>query len=81
MSSIFDVKEHVLECQHIREYARATANSQEDVLKLAVKQYIPLDNPEPKQGDITIIGAHANGFPKVSHLSYSVTFNSLLIVY
>lgn len=74
MSSVFDVKEHVLECQHIREYARATANRQEDVLHLAIKQYIPLDNQNPKEGDVTIIGAHANGFPKVSfkHLHFSI---------
>ncbi|KAM5517894.1 toxin biosynthesis [Fusarium oxysporum f. sp. phaseoli] len=32
--------------------------------KLAVKQYIPHDNPNPQPGDVTIIGAHANGFPK-----------------
>jgi len=64
MSSVFEIKEHTLECQHIREYARATANSQEEVLHLAIKQYIPLDNPNPKDGDVTIIGAHANGFPK-----------------
>ncbi|TVY78130.1 Abhydrolase domain-containing protein mpaH [Lachnellula suecica] len=64
MSSVFQIKEHTLECQHIREYARATAISQEDVLHLAIKQYIPLDNPEPHIGDLTIIGGHANGFPK-----------------
>lgn len=64
-SSVFQIREHTLECQHIREYARATAESQEAVLHLAIKQYTPLDNPDPKEGDITIIGAHANGFPKV----------------
>jgi hypothetical protein len=65
-STVFQIKEHTLECQHIREYARATARAQEDVLYLAIKQYIPLDNPpELKDGDVTIIGAHANGFPKV----------------
>jgi hypothetical protein len=31
---------------------------------MAVKQYTPLNNPNPKPGDITIIAAHANGFPK-----------------
>lgn len=31
---------------------------------MAVKQYIPKDNPNPRPGDVTIIGAHANGFPK-----------------
>ncbi|PQE25563.1 toxin biosynthesis protein [Rutstroemia sp. NJR-2017a BBW] len=63
-TSIFEVKEHTVECQHIREYARATADYQEDVLRLAIKQYIPRDNPNPEQGDVTIIGAHANGYPK-----------------
>lgn len=64
-SPIFLVKEHFLESQYIREYARATQNSQEETLKLAIKQYIPVDNPNPKEGDITIIAAHANGYPKV----------------
>lgn len=66
MSTLFDIKEHVVDAQHIREYPRATANSQEDVLQLAVKQYIPKDNPNPKPGDITIIASHANGFVKVN---------------
>jgi hypothetical protein len=74
MSSVFQIKEHKVECQHIREYPRALANSQEDVLHLAVKQYIPLDNPHPQPGDLTIIGAHANGFPKV----LSQTFPTVL---
>ncbi len=64
-SQFFTVKEHVVEAQHIREYPRATAQSQEDVLYLAVKQYIPKNNPNPQPGDVTIIGAHANGFVKV----------------
>lgn len=65
MSAVFDIKEHVVEGQHIREYPRATAHSQEEVLKLAVKQYIPKDNPNPKPGDVTILASHANGFVKV----------------
>lgn len=64
-SSPFRIVEHVVPCQHIREYPAATANEQEDTLHLAVKQYIPLDNPHPQPGDVTILGAHANGFPKV----------------
>ncbi|OAP60882.1 hypothetical protein AYL99_05884 [Fonsecaea erecta] len=62
--SSFHIVEHKIPCQHIREYPRATAGAQEDVLHLAVKQYIPKDNPNPQPGDVTIIGAHANGFPK-----------------
>lgn len=65
MSTLFDIKEHVVDAQHIREYPRATAHSQEEVLQLAVKQYIPKDNLNPKPGDITIIASHANGFVKV----------------
>lgn len=67
MTSSFEIKEHVLECQHIREYAKATSTFQEDVLYLSIKQYTPIDNPEPQEGDVTIIGGHANGFPKVFH--------------
>ncbi|KAL7622298.1 hypothetical protein AAE478_007802 [Parahypoxylon ruwenzoriense] len=60
----FHIKEHVLPAQHVREFARATATSQEDVLFISIKQYVPIDNPDPQPGDVTIIAAHANGFPK-----------------
>ncbi|CAG8961238.1 hypothetical protein HYFRA_00013294 [Hymenoscyphus fraxineus] len=33
-------------------------------LSLCVKEYIPLNNIEAEEGSITIIAAHANGFPK-----------------
>ncbi|KAM0248337.1 hypothetical protein ACHAP5_003507 [Fusarium lateritium] len=45
-------------------YLNATANGEDDTPKLAVKQYIPHDNTNPRPGDVTIVGAHANGFPK-----------------
>ncbi|KAH6999448.1 Alpha/beta hydrolase family-domain-containing protein [Ilyonectria destructans] len=64
MSSVFDIKEHVIEASYIREYARATSHSQEEKLWLHIKQYTPKDNPNPEKGDVTIIGGHANGFPK-----------------
>ncbi|KAI0450940.1 Alpha/beta hydrolase family-domain-containing protein [Xylaria acuta] len=65
MSSFpFHIKEHVVPGQHVREWARATANSQEDVLNIHVKQYTPKDNPSPQPGDVTVLAAHANGFPK-----------------
>ena len=63
--SPFRIVEHVVPGQHIREYPAATANNQEEPLNLVVKQYIPLDNPDPQPGDVTILAAHANGFPKV----------------
>ena len=69
-SGPFQIVEHVAPCQHIREYPRAIAVEQEAPLLLSVKQYIPLDNPNPEPGDITILGAHANGFPKVCGSSF-----------
>ncbi|POR35181.1 Uncharacterized protein TPAR_04604 [Tolypocladium paradoxum] len=62
--SAFDVVEHTTNASHIREFARATAESQDETLRLAVKQYVPKDNRSPRRGDLTVIGAHANGFPK-----------------
>ncbi|KAH7017229.1 Alpha/beta hydrolase family-domain-containing protein [Ilyonectria destructans] len=64
MASQFRIVEHVVNCSHTREYVGATAHGDDDLPKLAVKQYIPLNNGEPRPGDVTIIGAHANGFPK-----------------
>lgn len=64
MNFPFIIKEHLIPSQHVREYAKATANSQDETLFLAIKQYIPKDNVSPQPGDVTIIGAHANGFPK-----------------
>ncbi|GJN83874.1 hypothetical protein PLIIFM63780_007425 [Purpureocillium lilacinum] len=64
MASSFRVVEHTVTGCHTREYVAATAHGDSDTPRLAVKQYIPLDNPTPKPGDVTIIGAHANGFPR-----------------
>ena len=63
-SSVFKVQEHTMPCQFIREYPGATLENQEDDLFLHVKQYIPLDQSHNQPGAVTIIGAHANGFPK-----------------
>ena len=62
--SSFRINEHKVLGQYVREYRQATGNSQEDKLYLSVKQYIPHNNPNPEPGDVTVIGAHANGFPK-----------------
>jgi|TARA_R110002003_G_scaffold30_2_gene1799 hypothetical protein len=62
-SQYYRIDEHKIEASHIRGFPRSTATNQEEVLHLAVKQYTPLNN-YPKPGDITIIAAHANGFPK-----------------
>jgi hypothetical protein len=68
MPQFYRVVEHTVACAHSREYATATAHGDPDRPRLAVKQYIPFDNPNPQPGDVTIIGAHANGFPKVASL-------------
>jgi hypothetical protein len=75
-SALFKVIEHTIPAQHIRQYPYATLHSQDELLHLAVKQYTPLNNLHPQKGDVTIIAAHANGFPKVcagilSHVSLS----------
>lgn len=63
-SSCFNISEHILSCQYIREYPGATLHNQEDDLKIHIKQYTPKDNSALQPGAVTIIGAHANGFPK-----------------
>lgn len=63
-ASIFRVQEHTIPCQYVREYPGATLEDQEDDLFLHVKQYTPLDQSHSLPGAVTIIGAHANGFPK-----------------
>lgn len=61
----FNVVEHVLPCQYIREYPGATLDDQEDTLHLHIKQYKPKDQSHNQPGAVTIIGGHANGFSKV----------------
>ncbi|CAG8135270.1 unnamed protein product [Penicillium olsonii] len=63
MSSSFQVSEHIIDAQHVRDSAQATATP-DAKLKLCIKQYTPLDNFDPQPGDVTIIGTHGTGFPK-----------------
>lgn len=67
-SSIFRVQEHTIDTCHIREYPRALADDENDVLQLAVKQYTPKEKSDAESIGVTLIGAHANGFPKVGIL-------------
>ena len=60
----FTIREHITSCQYIREYPGATLHDQEDELKLHIHQYIPDDGSASQPGAVTIIGGHANGFPK-----------------
>jgi hypothetical protein len=63
-SQFFRIEEHKIDASHIRGFPRSTATNQNEVLHMALKQYTPLNNTSPNPGDITIIAAHANGFPK-----------------
>ena len=61
--SSFKVLRHVIDGQHIRHNLGGFASDTEPV-KLEVKQYVPLSNPDPKPGDVTVIATHAAGFTK-----------------
>ncbi|TLD11787.1 hypothetical protein PspLS_11680 [Pyricularia sp. CBS 133598] len=63
-STHFNIVKHTIDASHIREYPRALANSQEEVLKLVINQYVPKNNPNPQPGDVTIIGTTGGGVPK-----------------
>lgn len=65
MTQYFTVQSYVLPGQYVREYPAATADSQEDTLKLHINQYTPANRQSCPDGAVTIIAAHANGFPKV----------------
>ncbi|KAF7714953.1 Alpha/beta hydrolase fold-1 domain-containing protein [Penicillium ucsense] len=62
----FKIIEHVLAGQHIREHPHTLGTGrQEGLLHIAIKQYIPIDRPEPAPDNaVTIIALHANGIPK-----------------
>jgi hypothetical protein len=64
LMSNFTIREHIVRAQHTRERAAGAERGRENDLRLHVKQYIPKSNATPKKGDVTIIGAQANGFPK-----------------
>ena len=74
-TSLFKIDSHVISCQHVRQYPRATSTTQEDVLQLVIKHYTPLENLKPKYGEIRIIAAHANGLTKVHTCNYNPAGN------
>ncbi|KAF3905483.1 hypothetical protein ABW20_dc0107699 [Dactylellina cionopaga] len=59
----FKVEKHIIPAFPIREHLRGTWNDN-DLLQLVVNHYKPVNNPDPKPGDLTLIVAHANGFHK-----------------
>ncbi|KAL8829817.1 MAG: hypothetical protein Q9191_001796 [Dirinaria sp. TL-2023a] len=59
----FSFTEHILPCQYIREYPGAV-KTDDAPLKLAIKEYRPLDSVNIATDAVTIIATHGNGFPK-----------------
>ncbi|OJJ65865.1 hypothetical protein ASPBRDRAFT_60214 [Aspergillus brasiliensis CBS 101740] len=80
-SSHWRIIEHTVPCQHIREYPAATARTQEDILHLAVKQYIPTINPTPLPGDLTIVIAPGTGYPKAFYQTWDSRVFARLVAY
>lgn len=64
MASFFSITENIIPCQHIRVYPKS-ANNDHAPLRLAIKEYRPLDNLNAEEGSVTIIATHGLGFPKV----------------
>ena len=65
-AALFSVTEHVLPGQHIREYPYSV-KSEPAKLRLAIKEYRPLENIDAAPGSVTIIAAHANGLAKETY--------------
>lgn len=62
----FSVTDHIIPCQYVREYPDAV-KQEPAALRLAIKEYRPLDNLNAVSGSVTIIAAHANGLPKETY--------------
>ena len=76
----FKITKHFIPASHIREHRGATRDD-DSILQLAVNQYTPLSHIAANAQQITIIGAHANAFPKVGILTtiFMVHLDSSLI--
>ena len=57
--SFWDIIEHAIPAAHTRGYARGVREERSRPLQLAIKQYTPKSNPNPRPGDVTLIVAHA----------------------
>ncbi|MCJ1411072.1 hypothetical protein MMC19_005160 [Ptychographa xylographoides] len=68
MSSAFwHVTPHDIPASHVRGFARGIKDEITGGLRLAVKQYVPISNPEPRVGDVTLIVVHGVGSSKESY--------------
>lgn len=71
MSFPFHISEHVIDAQYVRDSPRATATPN-PTLKLCVKKYTPIDNPQPQPGDVTIVATHGTSLRKVSYHTLAI---------
>lgn len=63
--SVFQVIEHTIPGQHIREHAQSIKGKHGGPLRIAIKQYVPIDQVDPVPDNaVTIIGSPGNGSPK-----------------
>ena len=62
----FSITEHIIPCQYIREYPHAS-KSDHAPLRLAIKEYQPLEPASARSALMTIIATHGNGFPKETY--------------
>ncbi|KAG4443259.1 hypothetical protein IFR05_001302 [Cadophora sp. M221] len=60
--SPFIIKEHIVPCSHIRGDLTTTSDKEQEKWRMSVKQYVPVGNQEPGEGDITIVGGCGNGY-------------------
>lgn len=67
----FNVLEHTVPATFIRHHRRATIDN-DDTVVLAVKQYKPKTLVAENHQVITVIGAHANAFPKVFFICFDL---------
>lgn len=75
-SHIWSVTEHVIPASHIRGFHRGIRDESSAHLRLAVKQYVPLSNPNPQPGDITLIMAQGVGNAKSYTNHYLMIFSA-----
>ncbi|KAF3929244.1 hypothetical protein AA313_de0205154 [Arthrobotrys entomopaga] len=60
---LLEVEKHIVPAFPIREHPRALW-SDGDRLDIVVNHYKPVNNPNPEDGDVTLLCAHGNGFHK-----------------
>lgn len=75
-ASRWKITSHVIPASHARGYARGSVDAFSDSqIRLAVKQYTPLNNLTPSRGDVTLIMSGGIGVPKES---FEPFFDALL---